>query len=183
MRADVDALRPVMADDALRLEPLAETHRAGLAAACAADTAIWDIYPSDWSPAGFDANFDAVLAATHRYAFAILHEGVVVGMSSYLNPSAAHGSTEIGGTYLAPAARGTGINARFKRLMLDRAAACGFHRIEFRVDTRNTRSMAAVEKLGAVREGILRRHMVTWTGHVRDTALYALFIDGIDERA
>ncbi len=178
----MDALRPVMADGTLRLEPLAEAHRAGLAAACAADVAIWDIYPSDWSPAGFDANFDAVLATANRIPFAILSEGVVVGMSSYLNPSAVHGSTEIGGTYLAPDARGTGINARFKRLMLDRAAACGFHRIEFRVDTRNTHSMAAVEKLGAVREGILRRHMVTWTGHVRDTALYALFIDGIDER-
>jgi RimJ/RimL family protein N-acetyltransferase len=172
-----------MADGALRLEPLVEAHRAGLAAACAADTAIWEIYPSDWSPAGFDANFDAVLAADHRLAFAILHEGRVVGMSSYLNPSAVHGSTEIGGTYLAPQTRGTGINARFKRLMLDRAAACGFRRIEFRVDTRNTRSMAAVEKLGATREGILRRHMVTWTGHVRDTALYALFIDGIDGAA
>lgn len=181
--ADVEALRPAMTDGALRLEPLAEMHRAGLAAACAADTAIWEIYPSDWSPAGFDANFDAVLVATHRFAFAILHEGRVVGMSSYLNPSATHGSTEIGGTYLAPTARGTGINARFKRLMLDRAAACGFHRIEFRVDTRNARSMAAVEKLGATREGILRRHMVTWTGHVRDTALYALFIDEADEPA
>ncbi|WP_019833914.1 GNAT family N-acetyltransferase [Sphingomonas sp. PR090111-T3T-6A] len=180
MTADVDALRPAMADGALRLEPLAEAHRAGLAAACAADTTIWDIYPNDWSPAGFDANFEAVLAMPNRIVFAILHDGHVVGMSSYLNPSAVHGSAEIGGTYLAPDARGTGINARFKQLMLARAAACGFHRIEFRVDTRNTRSMAAVEKLGAVREGILRRHMVTWTGHVRDTALYALFIDNID---
>jgi RimJ/RimL family protein N-acetyltransferase len=181
MKADAGALRPAMADGALRLEPLAEAHRAGLADACAADTTIWDIYPSDWSPAGFDANFDAVLEAAHRIAFAILDKGMVVGMSSYLNPSAVHGSTEIGGTYLAPDARGTGINARFKRLMLERAAEAGFHRIEFRVDTRNTRSMAAVEKLGATREGVLRRHMVTWTGHVRDTALYALFIDGFDE--
>ena len=183
MRADVEALRVGMTDGALRLEPLAEAHRAGLAAACAADTAIWDIYPSDWSPVGFDLNFNDVLAATNRIPFAILSEGRVVGMSSYLNPSAVHGSTEIGGTYLAPQARGTGINARFKRLMLNRATAAGFHRIEFRVDTRNTRSMAAVEKLGATREGILRRHMVTWTGHVRDTALYALFIDEADEPA
>jgi len=180
MNASIDALRPAMAEGMLRLEPLTEAHRMGLAAACAADTAIWEIYPSDWSPAGFDANFDTVLAATHRIAFAILSEGRVVGMSSYLNPSAVHGSTEIGGTYLAPEARGTGINARFKRLMIDRAAAAGFHRIEFRVDTRNVRSMAAVEKLGAMREGILRRHMITWTGYVRDTALYALLIEGAD---
>jgi len=180
MNDDVDALRPAMAEGALRLELLAEVHRAGLAVACAADTDIWDIYPNDWSPAGFDANFDDLLAATHRIAFAILFEGKVVGMSGYLNPSAIHGSTEIGGTYLAPEVRGTGVNARFKRLMIDRAAAAGFHRIEFRIDTRNARSMAAVEKLGAVREGVMRRHRVTWTGYVRDTALYALFIDGID---
>lgn len=182
MDADIDALRPVMAGGTLRLEPLTEAHRAGLAAACAADADIWDIYPNDWSPAGFDANFDALLATPERIPFALLHDGRVVGMSSYINPSAVHRSTEIGGTYLAPEARGTGVNAGFKRLMIERAAAAGFHRIEFRVDTRNTRSMAAVEKLGAVREGILRRHRVTWTGYVRDTAIFALFIDGNDGR-
>ena len=180
MNADVDALRPAMTEDALRLEPLAEVHRAGLAAACAADTEIWAIYMADWSPAGFDTAFAQALANPRLIPFAIVDDGMIVGMSSYIDADGRHGVVEIGSTYLAPVVRGTGFNARVKRLMLDRAAAAGFRRVEFRIDTRNARSMAAVEKLGAVREGVLRRHRVTWTGYVRDTALYALFIDGID---
>jgi RimJ/RimL family protein N-acetyltransferase len=61
-----------------------------------------------------------------------------------------------------------------KKLMIDHAFACGFTRIEFRVDTRNKRSMAAVLKLGAKHEGTLRRNRITWTGYVRDTAVFGL---------
>ena len=46
--------------------------------------------------------------------------------------------------------------------------------IEFRIDTRNARSMAAVAKLGGLREGVLRQERITWNGHLRDTALYAI---------
>ena len=99
---------------------------------------------------------------------------MLIGTSAFLNVDAPRRSLEIGGTYLAPAARGTGINARIKRLMIDHAIACGFDRVEFRIDVRNGRSLAAVEKLGAVREAVLVAERVTWTGHVRDTALYAL---------
>ena len=55
-----------------------------------------------------------------------------------------------------------------------RAFACGFRRVEFRVDARNARSQAAMAKLGAVREGVLRADRITWTGHVRDTVLFSL---------
>jgi len=61
--------------------------------------------------------------------------------------------------------------------MIDRAFACGFTRIEIRVDTRNSRSMAAVLKLGATHEGTLRRNRITWTGYVRDTAIFGLLKD------
>jgi RimJ/RimL family protein N-acetyltransferase len=70
--------------------------------------------------------------------------------------------------------RGTGFNRRIKDLMLNRAYRCGFRRIEFRVDARNTRSQAALAKLGAVREGVLRADRITWTGHVRDTVLFSV---------
>jgi RimJ/RimL family protein N-acetyltransferase len=82
-----------------------------------------------------------------------------------------------------PRVRGTGINARVKRLMIDRAIACGFHRIEFKVDTRNGRSMAAIAKLGAVNEGILRKNLVTWTGYRRDTAVYSILAEEWQERS
>jgi RimJ/RimL family protein N-acetyltransferase len=59
-------------------------------------------------------------------------------------------------------------------MMLKRAFASGTRRVEFRVDRRNARSQAAMKKLGAVREGILRADRITWTGHVRDTVLFAI---------
>jgi len=81
---------------------------------------------------------------------------------------------EIGGTYYRAHLRGTGFNRRVKDMMLKRAFDRGIRRVEFRVDLRNTRSQAAMKKLGAVREGVLRSDRVTWTGHVRDTVLFAI---------
>ena len=73
--------------------------------------------------------------------------------------------------------RGTGFNRRVKAMMLERAFSSGFRRVEFRVDRRNARSQAAMKKLGAVREGVLRADRITWTGHVRDTVLFAILKD------
>jgi RimJ/RimL family protein N-acetyltransferase len=62
-------------------------------------------------------------------------------------------------------------------MMLKRAFDCGIRRVEFRVDRRNARSQAAMKNLGAVREGVLRADRITWTGHVRDTVLFAVLRD------
>jgi RimJ/RimL family protein N-acetyltransferase len=70
--------------------------------------------------------------------------------------------------------RGTGFNGRMKKLMVEHAFDCGFRRIEFRIDERNLRSQAAVAKLGAKREGLLRQDRVTWTGHLRSTCVFGL---------
>jgi RimJ/RimL family protein N-acetyltransferase len=175
VRAHPDALMARLHEGDLTLEPLGERHRAELAAACAADTEIWAIYTGDWSPDGFDANFDALLANPRFRPFAISQGARVVGMTSYIDPEAVPGVVEIGGTYIAPDVRGSGLNARVKQMLVARAGACGFHRIELRVDTRNARSMAAAGKIGAVLEGVLRRHRHTWTGHLRDTAVFAIF--------
>ena len=59
-------------------------------------------------------------------------------------------------------------------VMLEHAFASGALRVQFRVDTRNKRSQAAVAKLGAVREGVLRRDRLTWTGYVRDTVVFSI---------
>jgi len=58
--------------------------------------------------------------------------------------------------------------------MIGHAFACGFRRIEFRIDDRNARSKAATARLGAHFEGLLRAERITWTGHVRDTALFSI---------
>jgi RimJ/RimL family protein N-acetyltransferase len=163
-----------MIDATLRLEPLAEEHRAELKAACALDPDIWPIYSVSYDPEHFDASFDGLDARPNTQAFAILLGEELVGMSAYLGIDAERGVLEIGNTYYVPRLRGTGFNRRVKDLMLGRAFACGFRRVEFRVDARNARSQGALAKLGAVREGVLRADRITWTGHVRDTVLFSI---------
>jgi len=106
--------------------------------------------------------------------------GRLVGMTAFLNYLPARQTVEIGNTYYLPDVRGTGLNRRVKRLLLDRAFVCGMRRIEFRVDDRNARSKQAVRKLGAKQDGLIRAERITWTGHVRDTALFSLLADEWD---
>jgi RimJ/RimL family protein N-acetyltransferase len=161
-------------DDAIRFEPMAERHRTDLKAACALDPDIWPIYATSFDPDHFDATFDAVLANPGRIPFAIFADDRLVGMSAYLGLDTGRQTVEIGNTYFIPAVRGTGLNGRVKRLMMGHAFASGIRRVEFRVDDRNARSKAAVAKIGGVLEGILRADRITWTGHVRDTALFSI---------
>lgn len=167
-------LGAAMARGAVRLEPLAEAHRAALKAACAEDREIWAIYAISYDPDHFDASFDALLARANGKAFAIFSGEELVGMSCYIGIEAARGVLEIGNTYYVPALRGGGLNRTVKDLMIGRAIDCGFRRIEFRVDARNARSQGAMAKLGAVREGVIRAERITWTGHVRDTVLFSI---------
>ena len=163
-----------MAAGGVRLDPLGEVHRAALKAACAQDPDIWTIYAVSYDPDHFDASFDRLVSRPDGLAFAVQDGDGLVGMSAYLGIEPERGVLEIGNTYYVPALRGTGFNRRVKDLMIGRAIDCGFRRIEFRVDARNTRSQAAMAKLGAVREGIIRAERITWTGHVRDTILFSI---------
>lgn len=177
MTADRAALAGPLSDGDLRLEPLAEAHREALRRACAADRDIWDIYPISFLGDAFDRNLSIILADPARTMLAIHHDNALVGMSGFLNIAPQHRRLEIGSSYIVPTVRGTGLNGRVKRLMIDRAFAGSFARIEFKVDARNARSLAAVAKLGAVREGRLRRDRITWTGHVRDTVIFSILRD------
>jgi RimJ/RimL family protein N-acetyltransferase len=177
------ALAAPMAAGDVRLEPLAEAHRAALRAACAEDEEIWTIYAISYDPDHFDASFDALLARPNGQGFAILSGGGLVGMSCYIAIDAPRGVLEIGNTYYVPALRGSGLNRAVKDLMIGRAIACGFRRIEFRVDSRNLRSQRAMAKLGAVREGVIRAERITWTGHVRDTVLFSILAGEWQERS
>ena len=159
----------------VRLEPLADHHLEPLRAACAEDQEIWGIYPVSMLDENFDKAINAFHNTTNWVRFAVINSetDIVVGMSNYINPDH-FGVVEIGGTYIAPSVRGSGFNGIMKKLMIEHAFACGFSRIEFRVDTRNKRSMAAVLKLGAKHEGTLRKNRITWTNYVRDTAVFGL---------
>jgi RimJ/RimL family protein N-acetyltransferase len=175
--ADRAALFTLLADDMVQAEPLTAAHRAALRAACAGDEDFWQLYPRSFGEGHFDDSFNAMIGDASRFPFALFAGGGLVGMSGYLNIDAASGALEIGGTYLTRTVRGTGLNGRFKRLLIGRAFACGFQRIAFCVDARNGRSLAAVEKLGAVREGVLRRNRRIWTGYVRDTVLFSILAE------
>ena len=169
-------LGEAMTGDGVTAEPMAEVHRAALKAACAEDPDIWTIYATNFAPDGFDASFDKIMALP--WARFVLFEGnELVGMSCYLNIDEGRGVLEIGNTYYRPAWRGTGFNLRVKDMMLARAFECGVRRVEFHVDARNTRSQAAMDKLGAVREGVMRADRITWTGHIRDTVLFSILRD------
>ncbi|MBU6269235.1 MAG: GNAT family N-acetyltransferase [Sphingomonadales bacterium] len=174
-------LHEPMADGELALEPLAEAHREGLRACCRADDPVWEIYSVDLTGDAFDPGFAAMLGDPARHVFAVVCAGEVVGMTAFLHIVPARQTLELGGTFMAPQVRGSGLNARVKALMLGRAFACGVRRIEFRIDERNARSQRAVAKLGAVKEGTLRAERVTWTGHVRDTALWSILADEVTQ--
>ena len=166
-----------MNGDGCRAEPFAERHREPLKAACAEDPAIWNIYANNFGPDGFDENIDRYLANPSTRPFVLFDGDELAGMSSYLGIDEARQVLEIGGTYYRPKFRGTGFNRRAKDMMMRRAFNCGIRRVEFRVDDRNARSQAAMKKLGAVREGLIRADRITWTGHVRDTVLFAILKD------
>ncbi len=167
-----------LAEGDLRLEPLREDHREALRAACAQDSAIWEIYPFCYLGEHFDPQFDSLLASPPgRCVYAVLTDGTVVGMTAWIAFGDPVWSIEIGNSFIVPALRGSGFNGRLKRLMIEHAFACGLERVVFKVDVINTRSRAAVRKLGAEEEGVMRRERKTWTGRVRDTAIYGLLRD------
>jgi RimJ/RimL family protein N-acetyltransferase len=172
-----DELGMPMTDDGCRAELYTEDWHDALKAACAEDSVIWLIYANNFGPDGFEDAI-ALYRSTSRNRTFVLFEGdELAGMSSYLGIDEGRGVLEIGGTYYRPKFRGTGFNRRVKDMMLRRAFDCGFRRVEFRVDERNKRSQAAMAKLGAVREGVMRADRITWTGHVRDTVLFSILKD------
>jgi RimJ/RimL family protein N-acetyltransferase len=163
-----------MTGDGCRAELFSESRRDALKAACAEDRDIWQIYANNFGPVGFDDSIERYTSNPNNRTFVLFEGEELAGMSSYLGIDPNRQVLEIGGTYYRPKFRGTGFNRRVKDMMLSRAFDCGIRRVEFRVDIRNLRSQAAMKKLGAVREGVIRADRITWTGHVRDTVLFAI---------
>jgi RimJ/RimL family protein N-acetyltransferase len=160
-----------------RTEPYSEKHRESLKTACAEDLAIWQIYAWSFDPEQFDETLNQLISRPNNQLFVLFSGEEFAGMSAYLGIDPERQVLEIGNTYYRPHLRGTGFNLRIKDMMLRRAFGCGIRRVEFRVDSRNRRSQAAMAKIGAVREGVLRADRITWTGHVRDTVLFSILGD------
>lgn len=173
----IEGLDAPMTGDGCRAELFEEQWRGPLKAACAEDNEIWQVYPISFGPDHFDESIDLLSKVKRNRTFVLFDGDELAGMSSYLGIDGGRGVLEIGGTYYRPKFRGTGFNRRAKDMMLRRAFDYGFRRIEFRVDDRNMRSQAAMAKLGAVREGVLRADRITWNGHVRNSVLFSILKD------
>ena len=163
----------------VRLEPYAPELKDEVRAALDVDGPAWDLFAQSGQGPHFEgwwSGFCADMAAGTWIAYAIrrLGDDRVVGTSSFLNLRPERGVVEIGATFLHPDVRSGAVNPEAKRLMLAHAFAAGARRVELLTDARNARSRAAIAKLGAVEEGILRRDRVTWTGHVRDSVIFSV---------
>ena len=101
--------------------------------------------------------------------------GRVVGSTRFMNIDRANRRVEIGSTWIAPAWQRTAINTEAKYLMLRHAfEVWGSIRVELKTDALNQKSRNAILRIGAKEEGTLRRHLVTWTGRVRDTVYFSI---------
>ncbi len=165
----------------VRLEPLSLAHVPDLAEA-GKDPAIWKhmLYGEltdepamrawvkmmlDWQSKGADLPF----AVVH------LGSGKAVGATRYLNIERHNRGLEIGGTWYGAAYQRTAVNTESKYLLLRHAFEdLGCIRVQFKTDLRNVRSQKAIERLGAVKEGVLRSHMVRRDGSARDSVYYSI---------
>ncbi|HPA39026.1 MAG TPA: GNAT family protein [Phenylobacterium sp.] len=165
----------------VRLEPMGDQHKDALRAACEADQDIWTrLYPFSWAGEHFEPTWTMLtthIAQGQTIGFAVMVGRALAGLTCFSGMDAANAVVEIGGTYYAPDHRGGAVNPAAKRLMMGHAFACGARRVVYRVDALNARSRAAVTKLGAVQEGVLRQDRVTWTGRLRDTVIFSVLAD------
>lgn len=184
----------VLEDAFVRLEPFNAALRDEVRAALDCDPDAWNGMVGAACGPHFDGWWDAAMkamAAGSRIAFAVRRrsDGVIVGTTSLYEIKPEHRRCEVGSTFYRPEARGGPINPACKRLLLDHAFSHGAIRVEIITDALNAPSQAAIRKLGATFEGVLRRHKITWTGRERDTAQFSILDDewsqvrqGLDER-
>lgn len=173
-------IEPVVLENRwVRLEPFAAALKEDLRAAISVDEPAWSIMVSTAYGEHFDPWWDGFverMAAGRDTPYAVrrLEDGRIVGTSSLHDLFPMHRRVELGSTFYHPDARGGVVNPASKRLLLQHAFDSGMVRVEIITDGVNTRSQAAIAKLGAVREGVLRRHKITHTGRVRDTVMFSI---------
>lgn len=182
----------------VRLEPLRTDHAAGLL--IAAEPALFNYLsfrPSPWDLGGFLVYVRRMLALerTNCYAVTSVADNRVLGLTCELDIRPQHRGLEIGWTWLCPDAQGTPVNPEMKRLLLARAFETPLFgsaldardpasgppgpaiRVQLKTDRRNVRSQRAMERLGFVREGVLRCHMIAGDGQIRDTVMYSVIAE------
>ncbi|MEW1806630.1 GNAT family protein [Pseudarthrobacter sp. NPDC080039] len=167
------------------LEPLAEEHHDGLVEA-ARDGGLWKLwYTSVPAPGAMAAEIRRRLALQEQGSMlpfttrlidgATGGPGRIIGMTTYMNIDAATPRVEIGSTWNAASAQGTGTNPDSKLLLLRHAfETIGCPAVEFRTHWLNHQSREAIARLGAKQDGVLRSHSRTSDGNLRDTVVFSI---------
>lgn len=158
------------------LEPVAERHLGDLLAA-GQDDLVWAWLP--WARPRSEAELAAMLEGEREVAFPFAQVeaagGRAVGVTTYRDVDERHRTLEIGGTWIGRPWWRTAINTEAKLLFLGHAfETLGANRVAIKTDIRNERSQAAIARLGAVREGVLRHQYIRRDGSLRDTVLYSI---------
>ncbi|NAZ81236.1 GNAT family N-acetyltransferase [Kineococcus sp. R8] len=173
--------RPVpLTGDLVALEPLGPQHVEGLRAVVAEDDLWRTWYTRVPAPDGVAAEVERRLAlqaagAMAPWALRRRDTGAVCGVTTFMAPAPADRRLEIGSTWLAPSAQGTGVNAEAKLLLLGRAFDdLGCIAVEFRTHWHNHQSRTAIARLGAKQDGVLRNHVVWPDGSLRDTVVFSV---------
>lgn len=158
------------------LEPIEERHRAELMS-LAIDPAIWEFTLVSATPETYGVWFQEMLDEPNAISYAVRLNatGELVGSTRFKQISVKDARLEIGSTWYAQNVWGTRVNPECKYLLMCEAFEnFKVNRVELCTDLLNTRSQAAIAKLGAQREGVLRRHKITDRGRVRDTVYYSI---------
>lgn len=165
----------------VRLEMLSEAHVPDLAAV-GLDECIWRymLYGNIDTEEKMRAFVRDMLARRARetdlpFAVIYLVSGRAIGCTRYLEIRPQHHGIEIGGTWYGSGYQGTAVNTECKYLLLRHAfETLGCVRVQIKTDVRNVHSQHAIERLGMVKEGVFRNHVITPDGTVRDSVYYSI---------
>jgi ribosomal-protein-alanine N-acetyltransferase len=183
----------VLTGPTLRLEPARPEHAPALWRSLGQDVFRHTLeWPRDETLEAFEEWLARSIARPDSLLYSVVPIGVdpieagtapsepagLMGVTGYLEIRAPHRGLEIGRTLIAPAHQGTTVNPESKYLLLGHAfEALGVVRVQFKTDVQNLHSQRAIEKLGAQREGVLRRYQARSSGFVRDSVVYSITDD------
>lgn len=163
-----------------QLEPLAAEHLQAIQLA-AADGELWQLFFTSVPPPDKTADWLKLALQMQETGMALpfivrdLRTGKIVGTTRFCNIDSKNQRLEIGYTWYSQSVQRSGINTECKLLLLSHAfETLGCIAVEFRTDWLNKRSQAAIERLGAKRDGVLRNHMLQADGRIRDTVVYSI---------
>ena len=171
-------IEPVtLANDSVRLEPLVPEHASDLAGAASGLEGAW--YTSVPAPNDVEAEISRRrrmhAAGTMNPWAVVAPDGTAVGMTTFCNIDQENRRVEVGYTWLSPRVQRTGVNTAAKLLLLTHAfETCDAIAVEFRTHWHNRQSRAAIERLGARQDGVIRNHRVSADGIFRDTVVYSI---------